>query len=93
MSPSEIDDVKKKNFLRKFVKNGVGQHTCQVLSSKYYSFRNYAGGGGGGAECPPPRYNQPFKSPVLIGLNGLTLTYCFQSELAGDYSENIPSVY
>ena len=23
MSPSEIDDVKKKNFLRKFVKNGL----------------------------------------------------------------------
>ena len=25
---------KKEKFLRKFVKNGVGQHTCQVLSSK-----------------------------------------------------------
>ena len=23
MSPSKIDDVKKKNFLRKFVKNGL----------------------------------------------------------------------
>ena len=28
MSPREIDDVKKKEEL-------VGQHTCQVLSSKY----------------------------------------------------------
>ena len=51
MSPREIDDVKNFFFLRKFVRSGLGQHACQVLSFKYYAFRN-----------------QPFKSPVLIGL-------------------------
>ena len=52
MSPREIDDVKK-------VKNGVGQHTCQVLRSKYYSFRNYDGGGGG---IRPPGTINPSKA-------------------------------
>ena len=50
MSPSEIDDVKKKKILRKFVKNGLDN-----IPAKYN-------------QPPPPQYNQPFKSPVLIGL-------------------------
>ena len=61
MSPREIDDVKKIIFSQKFVENGlVGQYTCQVLSCKYYLFRNN--------DAPPPPPNLPFKSPVLIAL-------------------------
>ena len=57
MWPSEIDDVKKIFFLRKW----VGQYTCQVLSSKYYSFRNYDGG----RNLPPPPVQSSLQKPGI----------------------------
>ena len=53
MSPREIDDVKKKKNLRKFVKNGLENIPAKFLVLNTIRSEIMMGGGGGGIRPPP----------------------------------------